>query len=279
MKGVIALDIDGTITRDDHVIPDRVVCYLESLFHEGWQIILVTGRTFSFAFSSIQKMQFPYLLALQHGADLLQMPEQTLLGQSYFGVEIVHALDALYSNLHENMLIYSGFKSGDFCYYCPKKLSQEFLLYLDRLKNLTTALWEEVDSFNELTQKSFPLIKCVGCKTQMEALDKQVQSIEGIHTSVIHDVIHRNYYLLLITHKNATKACAVRQLMKQFSLTGALICAGDDNNDLSMLQEAHVKIVMPSAPQKLLDIADIIAPPANDCGIIPALKEAMNRVC
>ena len=70
MKGTIALDIDGTITRDDHLIPDEVVFYLESLFNERWQIILVTGRTLSFALSSIQKLQFPYLLGLQNGADL-----------------------------------------------------------------------------------------------------------------------------------------------------------------------------------------------------------------
>lgn len=279
MKGTIALDIDGTITRDDHLIPDEVAFYLESLFKEGWQIILVTGRTLSFALSSIQKLQFSYLLGLQNGADLLQMPEKTPLKQNYFGIEVVHALDKLYVGLEEDMLIYSGFESGDFFYYRPKKFSQKFLLYLDKLKNLAASLWQEVESFDEITQKSFPLIKCVGLKAQMEALDKKVQEIEGVRTSVIRDLINRDYYLILVTHENAIKGVAVRQLMKQFSLKGPLICAGDDNNDLSMIQEADVKIVMPSAPKKLLDIADIIAPPANDCGIISALKDAMERLC
>ena len=45
MKGIIALDIDGTITVEHHSIEPEVVRYLSGLAAEGWKMIFITGRT------------------------------------------------------------------------------------------------------------------------------------------------------------------------------------------------------------------------------------------
>ncbi|MCK4934042.1 MAG: HAD family phosphatase [Simkaniaceae bacterium] len=273
MPSTIALDIDGTMTTDKHLIPDEIILYLESLEKRGWQIIFVTGRALSYALTAIQKVQFPYLLAVQNGADVLQMPEKKLLLQNYLRMDVLYALDKIYESFENDMLIYSGFEKGDFCYFRPKKCSAKFLLYLEKLKNLSASLWQEVEDFQEVEQQLFPLIKCVGSKEEMEILEKMLEEVKDVRTSVIRDPICPEYYLTLVTNKRAVKGCTVTSLMKKYQLKRPLIAAGDDNNDFTMLEEADIKIVMPSAPKKLLAIADIIAPPANDMGILTVLRQ------
>ena len=45
-----------------------------------------------------------------------------------------------------------------------------------------------------------------------------------------------------------------------------------------MLQEADIKIIMSTAPQDLLAIADVISPPADEYGIVQGLENAMQKL-
>ena len=57
-----------------------------------------------------------------------------------------------------------------------------------------------------------------------------------------------------------------------------MIAAGDDLNDISMLDRANIKIVMYSAPLEMHDLADIIAKPSYQYGIIEALQKALSEL-
>jgi hypothetical protein len=56
-----------------------------------------------------------------------------------------------------------------------------------------------------------------------------------------------------------------------------VIAAGDDENDISLLNAADTKIAMSHAPEALQQVADFIAPPTKDCGIIKALQLALRN--
>ena len=77
-KGWIALDIDGTITDATHHAPKEVVDFLHSLVDCGWEIVLITGRTFSFCHFVVRELDFPFYLGIQNGADILLMPKKSL---------------------------------------------------------------------------------------------------------------------------------------------------------------------------------------------------------
>ena len=156
-KGLIALDIDGTLTGKDHLVPHEVVDFLHHLFDEGWKIVLLTGRPFSYAKHGIANLNFPFYLAVQNGADILEMPTGRLAKRAYLDMETVRILD----ELHDEYLIYSGYEGGDFCYYQPSRFSDEIRDYLKKLEKLSNAPWKVIDHFN-IEQTSFPLIKCIG---------------------------------------------------------------------------------------------------------------------
>jgi len=273
----IALDIDGTITGKDHLIPDTVAAYFQKLHQEGWQFVFVTGRILSFALMALNKLSFPYLLALQNGADLLEMPSQKSVHRAYLNIGIVSILDELYQGHENDFVIYAGYEKGDLAYFRPSRFSSEMLAYLKEVEKFSAEPWKEVDSFENCGQSTFPLIKCIGSKEMLESFDQKLKTIKGIKTTIIRDPISRYYYYTLITHVDADKGKAIQTFMDRFSLKRPLITGGDDNNDIPLLKKGDIRIAMDGAPEPLQKLAHIIAPPSDRMGIIEGLQEAIRR--
>lgn len=276
MKIAIALDIDGTLTHRADWIDPRLVEFLRGLVAQGVPIALVTGRTFSYAEKVLGYLDFPYLLAVQNGADLLEMPAKRSLERHYLDASLISEIDRAYDGQEEDFIIYAGVDRGDFCFYRPERFSLKMRPYLKKLESLGAAAWRESDF--SLDQERFPLIKCFGNKEAMQALHQRLKRNPAVEVAMIHDPIDPSLYLNLITHPEANKGSVIRFFRR--SLEGAvIIAAGDDDNDVKMLKEADVAIVMETAPSEMHALADIVARPAQQCGLMEAIEEAMARVC
>ncbi len=272
MKGIIASDIDGTLTDGSHSIPEEVALYLEKLHEEGWQICLVTGRAYAFARKALGFLDFPYSLILQNGAEMLSMPKEEILFQEFLSKEHLFAIDAI----SKDFLIYSGSERGDFCYYRPLEFSPFILSYLEKMKELVAEVWQEINSLDSIPQESFPLIKYIGTKENLKKVEASLEKLGYFSLSVIRDTISSDLYILLITAKMANKGTAIRSLAQRMGWKGPLIAAGDQTNDIPLLLEADYAIAMADADEALKVHADIIAPIAKDHGIIEGLEKVFN---
>jgi Cof subfamily protein (haloacid dehalogenase superfamily) len=277
-KGIIALDIDGTITDNIYSIPDTVAQYLKSLKLIGWELMFITGRTFSFGHSTLKDLDFPYFFAVQNGADILEMPAKKRISRKYLSHDVIPAIEEVYRNEKEDFLVYSGYEKGDFCYYRPTHFSQTLLTYLDVIKALSPEPWKEVATFDLDELSTFPLIKCLGSEEAMGKMNRMLKSIPSIHATLIRDPIGEGLYLNLVTDKAATKGNALETVVQLTGIKGPIIAAGDDLNDLSMLERADIGIAMETAPKELIEKATIIAPSAAKEGIIQALEKACNGI-
>lgn len=277
-RGWIALDIDGTITDATHRVPAEVVDFLQSLYEVGWELIFITGRSFSFAEMALHVFAFPYYLALQNGADILHMPTKRLVARNYLTLSSIEQIEKAHLGIPEDFIIYTGYEHGDFCYYRPKKFSHAMLQHLHKIMPLSLEPWQEVDHFQFEESEHFPLIKCLGVRTEMERLNERLNAYPSITTTLIRDPLDNDrIYLNLVTSVEATKGKALERAMKESGLRGYIIAAGDDLNDLSMLAVADCKIVMENAPLQMHAHADILAPAGHKRGIIPALQEAVQK--
>jgi Cof subfamily protein (haloacid dehalogenase superfamily) len=274
MKGLIALDIDGTITPDLLKIPDEVVSYLENLTHDGWVICLITGRSFHFAEPAIKQLRFPFYLALLNGALMLEMPQRHIVKQHYIEMKSLPQLDKISENEPTDFVIYSGYENGDVCYYRPHRFSTEMLRYVEGRAAAYREVWKAVDDFGLLGIESFPSIKCIGTKEVIERMSSRAMEEFDIAMPVIRDPWRVGYYVGLGTHAGINKGKAILDLKEILSLS-RVIAAGDDFNDLPMLQVADISIVMESAPLEMHAHADILAKPATQNGIIDALGRAI----
>lgn len=272
MKGILALDIDGTLTSE-YVIPPVVAHALRKKWEDGWVICLITGRSYSFASIATEFFDFPYYFALQNGADIIQMPEKIRLSHSYLLHEITQNLDDLTKRLGSNFLIYSGYERGDFCYFLrDEKPSPSLLTYLKRLESLSRSKWRATASWQEIPQATFPMIKIIGDREQVDRCIAHLEKDHAISTCFIQDLVQPGRSLGLITDKNANKGTALDFFRSHFACSYA-VAAGDDENDIPMLACADKKIVMETATESIRKRADIIAAPAKRHGIIAVLEQ------
>ena len=117
MQGTIALDIDGTLTADSrlHTMPPRVVKYLSQLVSDGWQLVFITGRTFMSAYRILQPLPFPYYLAVQNGAIILEMPSRRIVGKKYLDRSVFSAMELICRDEPSDFIVYAGYEHNDVC--------------------------------------------------------------------------------------------------------------------------------------------------------------------
>ncbi len=271
-KGWIALDIDGTITLDKYSVPDEVSAYLRSLALGGWRIAMATGRPYAFALRALSQFDFPYFFLAQNGSAVLEMPSKQLLFKRYLSESAIAIVEKAYEGIDSDFLIYSGYEKGDFCYFRPHRMSEEDLLYIEDLKKRQKEEWKAVERFEI---DSFPLIKCFGSLPRMKKVAERLSASGRFQVALIRDPFHENFVIILVTEKNASKGLSLEELFRKKGRGGLVIAAGDDENDISLLKAADVKIAMAHAPETLQEAADYIAPPTKEHGIIKALQLAI----
>lgn len=276
-KGLIALDIDGTTTPDLHSIPQSTVSYLRNLVSLGWDLAFITGRSFKLASSPLQSLNFPYHLGVYNGGIILKMPERKIVHKQYLNSSIFDAFEKICKEEPTDFSLYTGCENGDICYYRPHKFSSDLLEYVEKRVIDCKERWEPVESYESLPFMNFVSIKCFGVGESSKRIQERIESEVGLHAPMILDPYHQGYYVIQATHPEVNKGTAVQHLKSLLQVEKNVIAAGDDYNDVSMLNEADIKIVMEGAPGPVKQHADIIAGSAQKEGIIQALEEAIQK--
>lgn len=277
-KGIIALDIDGTVTAQAHEIDPLVIDALTKISLEGWGIIFITGRPFQWAESALRPLPFPYAIAVQNGALFIEMPTRTILMSKYLTQESLPKFEKISRQYETDFVIYSGLENDDWCYYRPASFQSAELAYLSRRVSFLGEKWQPLDSFSDLPISRFTSIKFFVPDQRGQLLSRQIEKESGLHAPPNRDPFNPHYFIIQVTHPEANKGFILKAFIHMMGVTGTIICAGDDYNDESMLRIADKKIVMANAPLELLAIADVVAPPATELGIIQGLREAIGQL-
>ncbi len=276
MKGLIALDIDGTLTMPGQPIAQEVINYLHKLSKNDWVIAILTGRPFQWSRQLLKTLPFEYYLSVQNGAITLQMPMEKITNKTYLNAQVIPVMQQICADEPTDFVIYAGYECQDQCFYRPEYFSKELLKYVQARSAELGETWIPVSSFDQLKLEQFPSIKCFGSHQPAIKIAKRIEKELKLHVPLIRDPFDDNYYVAQATHFNASKGDALRSLGRLLAHDGVIIAAGDDYNDLSLLSAATIKVVMSTAPQDMLHHADVIAPPAELRGIIEGLEAAIN---
>lgn len=274
-KGIIALDIDGTITLAKHALEQQVQGYLTRLIAEGWRLIFITGRTFSFGYPILAGLEGNYFFAPQNGAALYRMPSEELLYKQYIPTTLLEQLDPLFREQGIGLLVEAGRENGDICYYKPEDFAPDLLEYLTFRAKISLGAWQPVTSFQTLPFREFAVAKYFAPEAQAHAMAAQLSRTALLNVIVIRDPFRPGFHLAHMNVPGASKGEILTHFIEMHPKGLPVIAAGDDYNDVEMLKNSSVKIIMRNAPAQMHQLADIIAPPADEQGIIPGLEQGI----
>lgn len=266
--GIIALDIDGTVTGVSHAMPAEVEQFLAAQVKEGWEIVFITGRTFDYGFEVLKECTFSYYYASFNGAQLMRMPEREVVRR--------HEADGALVPLIVKACATEGtdpqLHGVERAVWRPHKLIEADRLYLEERLARSGEKWEGVKEF---ANEPFLYAKMFAPRAALERIAERLGAAPLV-CSVIQDPLRPMQAVMLITAAGATKGAALRDVRKLVG--GVAIAAGDDFNDVSMLEEADVSIAMRTGPQLVREMADIVAPPSTENGIIEGIEKAKWRL-
>lgn len=278
MKGIIALDIDGTLTAERYHVPLPVKDFLAGLNAAGWSLIFLTGRPFAWGWESTKDFDFPYFLAVQNGALILEMPAQKICARHYLQISMLPEVEKVLKPFLTGYVIYGGFERNDVCYYKPQHFQPTLLEYLEIRRKMVNETWIALENEDEWPIKDFPSIKCFAKEKEAQLLHTLFESELGLHAPAIRDPLNSAYYVVQATTPEADKGEALKSFIKQMNHKGPVIAAGDDTNDIPMFKVATLSVALGNAPQSVLDAADIRAPSVHEQGIVSGLTEALRRI-
>ena len=248
--------------------------YLAGLEGEGWKIAFVTGRTFHRGQLTLKDVKFPYHYAVYNGSLILEMPERRVISRSYLDRSVIPALDQLFEAEPFDFILYGGYEDEDRTYYRSSRFEGAHLDYVRRRAKTFQETFIDVESFSDVPVSEYASIKCFVEREEATRLSTFFEKELGLYSPMIRDPFQWDCFAVQATHPKSHKAAALQILLDTFGDLPT-IAAGDDFNDLGMIEQADFGIAMAEAPDEVKQVANLIA---TDEGIIPALEEAICRV-
>ena len=115
------------------------------------------------------------------------------------------------------------------------------------------------------------LLKFVGISISSKKIDRVKEVLRKIDNV---EVVSSTKFNCEIMIKGSSKGEAVRIMAEKYKIKQEeVMCIGDNENDLSMLQYAGCAVAMGNGPKEVKEIADYITASNNNCGVAQAIEK------
>jgi Cof subfamily protein (haloacid dehalogenase superfamily) len=263
-------DIDGTLAHRNEPIPKKVCEALKKKKNQGYEILLITGRNYSFTYPLLKHLDCSYYLGLYNGSFLLSLPQGAIVHEKYLSFEEVFKLfECVEANGFE-FIIEARSKEKDRVFFRKEKFSFQELHYFSMREQLANNNWEEIKNIEEISNEKILILKCFSTKDRLNWLKNKIESLVNVQMTIVEDPF-KLFHVLLVTHKEADKGSLLKEFINGRATSEIIVC-GNDLNDLSMLLMATKKVVIEGSPKALIDIADEIVLKPQELGVMSILQ-------
>ena len=269
---MICIDLDGTLLNKIKRISTKDRQAIKAAYSKGIKVVITTGRLWNNAayFSKILGVKAPVIGA--NGAVIIDSDNEVIY-KSVFSVsqcekihEILkkyklffhaHTVDSIYSN---NKL----FRIATKIYLKNQSKVEGLAVKINKINDIEE--WNKI--INENKDEIVKFIACTPNRSNMEKVKKELAEIEGIN------IFPSGGYNIEINKFIDCKGNAVKKLMDRYGLKKEeVICIGDNENDISMIQAAGLGVAMGNAIKKVKENADYVTDTNNNSGVSKVINE------
>jgi Cof subfamily protein (haloacid dehalogenase superfamily) len=266
---LIVSDMDGTLLNSVGKISDETESVLKELMAKGIHVAVATGRIFTSAKVYAKYLGITTPIIACNGAIVRNLSDNTTIYENHISREnCINILDIckkynLYFHFYTNDIFYT-----ESLEYTSIKYS-EWNKTLKEEEQIDIRLVEE--PYDVIKNSNEEFYKFVIIDDDIKLLEQVRREIETIPTLECSKSWHNN---LEIMNRGVSKGIAVARLAKSLGVKPEeVICFGDNENDISMLEFAGLGVAMGNAEDHVKASAKYVTDSNDHDGVANALKK------
>ncbi|SDF65917.1 hypothetical protein SAMN04488542_114110 [Fontibacillus panacisegetis] len=258
---LIALDVDGTLLNDDHVLSSGTAEVIKMIADQGTEFVLCTGRAPVNSIPYMKQIGLEGYVITHNGAATVNVTTE----------EIVHEF-AL-----------NPFGLDPYMDYCRKNnihfdVNTTFAIYVEGVAGLSQ---EALDMYHKFMMEpedlpgwadfSEPIVKFT-VTGSMEQMDKVYSDWSQWEQEF--NMLRSGDFFIDLMHKDSSKGSALQKLAAVRGIPAEQVMAiGNYYNDLTMLTFAGLGVAMDNSPLEVKAAADNVTASNNEEGVKLALQK------
>ncbi|MBS4761826.1 HAD family phosphatase [Carnobacteriaceae bacterium zg-ZUI252] len=254
-KHIIAIDLDGTLLRNDHLPSAFTIDTLRKVHEQGHTVIITTGRTYS---------------SSQHIYDLLNIPTPMINSNGAYCHFPNHpdwsGTQVKSISLELAQQIFELTQTQDLGYLAMETLKDIYITSFEALKSPYFASYAKNPTFlhspSELKEQP---IAFYWLSTPAQQPYIQQLIAETIETPLEVCTWGGEHPSLDITPKGVHKAFGIQHVAQHLDLAHAPVIAfGDSDNDVPMIDFATIGVAMANGNENAKSVANVILDLSNE---------------
>ncbi|TXN29457.1 HAD family hydrolase [Lacisediminihabitans profunda] len=256
-RWLIALDIDGTILREDGTVSDEVIAQVQRVRDLGHEVMLATGRSVSMTLPVLDRFDIsPHYIVCSNGAITLERDADAPTGYSRIAVDSFDPSEVL-TTIRESL--------ADASYAVEDE--NGFYRYTGFFPDSTLGASSQKVAFEELLEHEATRVVVISPEHAIEDFLSIVERM-GLH-KVTYNVGWTAW--LDIAPDGVNKATALERVREWHGIPRSRVMAvGDGRNDIDMLEWASLEgrgVAMGQAPHEVLAVASEVTASDLDDGV------------
>lgn len=270
---MICIDMDGTLLNSRKKISDLNKSVIKKAHDKGVEIVVTTGRLYNNAayFSKLLGVNSPVIAA--NGAIVIEqktneiiyecaIPKKDCLNLLKVLIEYgcafhFHTTDTIYCNNWFSRAATEIFMTKHQC-------NEELHVHYHTIK--THEQWRKV-----FEKEDGKIAKCIAFSFSKSKVKKIKREL-----NLLKNIVHfgSGNHSIEINLKDVSKGNAVKALIDKYNIKREeVICIGDNENDISMIEFAGLGVAMGNGIDKVKDIADYVTDTNQNDGVAKAIEK------
>lgn len=266
---LICIDMDGTLLNKKGEISKRNLEAIKRAYSKGINVAVATGRLFASAnyFADLLGVKTPVIAS--NGAYIREKSTDKIIYKSLLGKDNAMKIVEILKNFN----LYPHFNSYDSIF--TEKLISSSLFYSKLNETLPEDRRIKIHMVEEwqksLKENENEILKCIVIDKDIEKIKKAREEISKIETLEVVSSLNVNFEIM---SKGVSKGKAVEILSNYYQIDkNEIICMGDNENDLSMINYAGLGIAMGNAEDFVKERADYITDTNENDGVAKAIEK------
>ena len=257
---LVCVDMDGTLLDSSKNIKKRNIEVIQKADKRGVKVVLTTGRGYPFAKEFRDKMGISTPIIASNGAYIVDGHEVML--KNVIPMETANTILSVMEKYKVKTFIHTTddiiYREKDMNKFLARKL---FGNTLKGVKSFDIGLQDNKDK----------MLKFIGISVSSKKIEKVKEVLRKIDNL---EVVSSNKFNCEIMINGSSKGEAVRVMAKKYNIKQEeVMCIGDNENDLSMLQYAGCAVAMGNGSKEVKEIADYVTSSNNNCGVAQAIEK------